>query len=226
MTRLPAFVALTLLSLTAQAAPRLTLHDLRLAGHLPPVPTVPAPPPPAPVTAYVVGDAHSFWTYDLAVMPPKNLQVPATCRGVGDTVYVFVADSVWGKKATQPDVDAIVNAFDKATPAHADQGITAAEAALFGPSPDVDGDPRLIVFIYSIASYQGQAFDGFFRAEDEGAYNASCKTNAQLYCSNVAEMIHVNASSPGSAYMIGVMAHEYQHLIHWGRDPTEESWLS
>ena len=26
--------------------------------------------------------------------------------------------------------------------------------------------------------------------------------------------------------MIGVMAHEYQHLIHWGRDPAEESWLN
>ena len=226
MTRLPAIVALTLLSFAAQAAPRLTLHDLRLAGHLPPAPTVPAAPPPAPATPYAVGDARAFWTYDLSVMPPKNQQIASTCRGVGDSVYVFVADSAWGSKASQSDVDAIVAAFDHATPAHADQGITAAETALFGPAPDVDGDPRLIIFIYPIASYQGQAFDGFFRAEDEGAYNAACKTNPQLYCSNVAEMIHVNASSPGSAYMIGVMAHEYQHLVHWGRDPSEESWLN
>jgi len=226
VTRVPAIILATLLSFAAQAAPHPSLRDLRHAGVLPPTPTFRARPPASTPLPQAVGDVRKFWTYDLSVMPPKNLQVDATCRGVGDTVYVLVADSVWGSKAVQSDVDAIIKAFDKTTPARPDQGITAAEASLFGPPPDVDADPHLFIFIYPIASFQGQAFDGFFRAEDEGPYDATCVTNPQEYCSNQAELIHVNATSPGSAYMIGVMAHEYQHLIHWGRDPAEESWLN
>ena len=39
-------------------------------------------------------------------------------------------------------------------------------------------------------------------------------------------MVHVNSTNPGSAYMLGVMAHEFQHLIHYVADPDEDSWIN
>lgn len=216
------------LALPATGAPgerRLSLDDLRRMHLLRPAPAPTARMvPPAP--AYAVGDQRGFWTYDLSVMPPKNKQVPATCRAVGETVAVFVADSEWPQKVDPTDVDAVVVAFDVATPLNDGLGISARNAALFGEPSDIDGDGRVIVFIYPIAGYQGNTFDGFFRAEDLAAFQAGCATNPQLYCSNEAEMVHVNSTNPGSPYMIGVMAHEVQHLLHFVADPDEDSWIN
>jgi MYXO-CTERM domain-containing protein len=97
---------------------------------------------------------------------------------------------------------------------------------LFGDMSDVDNDPKLIVFIYPIPGYQGQAFDGFFRAEDLAPFQAGCEANPMAYCSNEAEMIHVNSLNAGSDYMVGVMAHEFEHLIHHAYDQNEESWIN
>jgi hypothetical protein len=145
---------------------------------------------------------------------------------VGETVAVYVADSEWPQKVDPSDVDAIVAAFDVDTPLGDGVGITARNTDLFGASSDLDGDGKLIVFIYPIAGYQGNTFDGFFRAEDLAAFQAGCATNPMLYCSNEAEMVHVNSTNPGSPYMIGVMAHELQHLLHHVADPNEESWIN
>ena len=216
------------LALPAHAAPRpgrLSLDDLRRLAVLPAAPPRSALVPPLAAT-HTVGTARAFWTYDLSVMPPKNKQVAATCRGVGETVAVYVADSEWTAKVDQADADAIVQAFDVETPKGDGVGITARNAGLFGQPSDIDGDGRLIVFIYKIAGYQGNAFDGFFRAEDLGANPAGCASNPMLYCSNQAEMVHVNSTDPGSPYMLGVMAHEFQHLIHFVADPNEESWIN
>jgi hypothetical protein len=46
--------------------------------------------------------------------------------------------------------------------------------------------------------------------------------------SNEAEVVYLNhASRPvDSDYMLGVLAHEYQHLCHQAQDPEEESWVN
>jgi hypothetical protein len=230
MTSLPRLTALALLALAlpALATPhpaRWSLDDLRRLHVLPAAPPRATLVPPL-ATEHQVGTARAFWTYDLSVMPPKNKQVASTCRAVGDTVAVYVADSQWPAKVDQADVDAIVQAFDVDTPKADGVGITARNTDLFGQPSDIDGDGRLIVFIYDIAGYQGNTFDGFFRAEDLAANNPACANNPMLYCSNEAEMVHVNSTDPGSAYMLGVMAHEFQHLIHFVADPDEESWIN
>lgn len=209
-----------------QAQPTLTLDGLRRIGILPPKPTIFARPDSGPRAGFAVGEERELWTYDLSVMPPKNVSIPSTCRGVGETVAVFVADSEWSSAVSQSDIDAIIASFDVDTPNQNGVGIMAANIELFGAMSDVDGEPRLMVFIYEIPGYQGQAFDGFFRAEDLAPFQPGCESNPMAYCSNEAEMIHVNSSNAGSEYMIGVMAHEFQHLIHHNHDQNEESWIS
>jgi len=217
---------LTAPSVGLRADPIWTLDALRGAGVLPPKPTVFAHPMKDARVDYTVGDKRDLWTYDLSVMPPKNVSIASTCQGVGDTVVVFVADSEWDTKVIQADVDAIIHAFDVDTPNQSGAGIMATNTALFGAMSDVDGDPHLLVFIYAIPGYQGQAFDGFFRPEDLAPFKPGCESNPMDYCSNEAEIVHVNSHNAGSDYMIGVMAHEFQHLIHHAFDVNEESWIN
>ncbi len=176
-------------------------------------------------TPYKVGDQHAFWTYDLSVMPPRNVQVMATCRAVGVHAYVFVADDQWNVTVDQAKVDAMVKAFDTSTPA-SDEGIFEKDTTTFGDPPDIDGRSRIILLVYKIAGYQGYTFDGFFRPQDEQPFDPDCKTNPKKYCSNEAEMLHLNTKGIGTDYMNGVIAHEFQHLIHYNYDPEESTWLN
>jgi len=76
-------------------------------------PTATAQKDPAPQ----VGDQRTFWGWDLSVMPPTDRQFTATCRGVSDFGYVFVEDAHWDLDMNQTDVDAVLSAWDEATPA-------------------------------------------------------------------------------------------------------------
>jgi hypothetical protein len=173
-----------------------------------------------------VGETRKFWTYDLSVMPPKNVQVAATCRGVGDKVAVWIADSEWNKSVVQADVDAVLSAMEQATPRTPDAGVVANNEALFGAPPKFhEDDPELTLLVYDIPNYKQYSFDGFFRREDMAPFNASCANNPMLYCSNELGMIHVKSLDLGGEYMQGVIAHEYEHLAHFGKDPKEENWL-
>jgi hypothetical protein len=173
-----------------------------------------------------VGEARSFWTYDLSVMPPKNVQVAATCRAVGEHAAVWIGDAVWGKAVDQEDVDALLAALESTTPRTPGSGIVENNTALFGPPPQfAQGDPDLTVLAYDIPGYKGYLFDGFFRPEDLQPFNPSCKGNPMLYCSNELGMVHVDSANIGTDYMHGVVAHEMEHLIHFGADAGEVAWL-
>jgi len=173
-----------------------------------------------------VGDVRDFWTYDLSVMPPKNVQVAATCRAVGARAAVWIGDNVWDKAVKQADVDALLAALETATPRMPNSGLVENNAQLFGDPPHfAEGDPDLTLLVYDIPSYKGYSFDGFFRSEDFQPFNPACKTNPMLYCSNELGMIHVDSAGIGGDYMHGVVAHEFEHLIHFGADEGEEPWI-
>ncbi len=173
-----------------------------------------------------VGDARDFWTYDLSVMPPENVTVPAVCRAVGEKSAIWVADDVWESEVEQGDVDALIAALEEGTPRTPDSGIVDNNEVLFGIPPHfAEGDPDVTILVYDIAGYNGYEFDGFFRAEDLNPFMASCANNPMVYCSNELGMVHVTSKNLGSEYMQGVIAHEYEHLAHFGNDQFEENWL-
>jgi hypothetical protein len=177
--------------------------------------------------APTIGEERDFWHYDLSVMPPKNAQVKATCRGVSELVAIWIADDQWESEVTQNDVDSAMAAMESATPLTEDSGIVANNELLFGAPPKYyENDPEVTLLVYELEGFQGSIFDGYFRAEDLGPFISSCTTNPQLYCSNELAMVHVNSIGFGTDYMNGVVAHEYEHLAHFGQDPYEESWLN
>ncbi len=179
---------------------------------------------------FVVGDSRNFWSWSLAQMPPSDIEVPATCRAVGQHVYVFVADDLWGSDVDQADVDAVMEALEESTPAGSidpTQGIVPNEYDVFGEVPDaLDSDPKVFILLMELEQFGGTAFDGFFNAYNQ--YPDEDIMAQYGYHSNELEMVTVNATirSVSSEITMGILAHEYQHLIHWGGDVNEVTWLN
>ncbi|MBW2262489.1 MAG: hypothetical protein JRG91_10995 [Deltaproteobacteria bacterium] len=161
---------------------------------------------------------RTFWTWDLAVMPPSDTQVTASCRGWGEHVAVYVPDDIWLTSISGDDVVTIVETFEDATPADDARGIYDITTAAFGEPPDVDGEPRIVLLYMEMGSFMGTEFDGFFRAQDEAAGSYS----------NLTEMVHLNGVRlpTGQPYMLSIVAHEFQHLLHYRADPDEHPWIN
>ncbi|MDP2172865.1 MAG: FlgD immunoglobulin-like domain containing protein [Candidatus Cloacimonadaceae bacterium] len=177
---------------------------------------------------YNVGDTQIFWRWNLSVMPPLWIQTSATCRAVGEHCYIFVADSEWNVHMTQGNVDTILFRLEDSTVNDPTQGAIEMDIGLFGPIPDeLDNDPRLIVFYSALGSFQGTSFDGYF-----SPYNQVTEAQAQQMNppghSNECEMIYMTCYplSPVTPIRLSVLAHELAHLIHWGQDANEETWLN
>ncbi len=169
----------------------------------------------------VVGEVQTFWIWDLSVMPPVDAQIEAQCVGVSDHAYIFVETDRLGE-FSQEAADTVLTAFDEATPDASidpESGIFQIETDNFGPlTTDRDELPGVFLLYYEIGDFEGYTFDGYFRATD--------LTDDPT--SNHREMLHLNIvdRDPASDYMLGVVAHEFSHLINTPKDPTETGWLS
>lgn len=85
-------------------------------------------------------------------------------------------------------------------------------------TPGVDGDPHLYI-IY--AEGLGSRLMGYFSSADELHPLAHKYSNA-----HEAFVLSSDTVSLGSEYALGVLAHEFQHMIHWYRDRNEASWVN
>jgi immune inhibitor A len=85
-------------------------------------------------------------------------------------------------------------------------------------TPGVDDDPRLYILY---AGGLGSSIAGYFSSADEYSHLAHPYSNEK-------EMFYVNADNqtPGDPYLLGVLAHEFQHMIQWAHDRNEETWMN
>ena len=138
----------------------------------------------------------------------------ATCRYKGTHCYIFVEERQWDIIAAQPDVDKLGALFDAATPADPERGIFEMAVDAFGEPADEDGDPRIFILVLDIPD---ERVVGYF--DDELYERAQPELRR--------DTIYLDASKVAfSAYLAhATLAHEFQHLIHWGRDSDEERWI-
>lgn len=222
-------VAAGLALAAGMAAPPAARSEVRCATHQPGMPGVadlvesprardpgltPAGPPPDPG----LGDSWTWYTWKLNG-PPTPDPRSCTVRGVGVNCYVVVEDTQWNVNVNQADVDAIVARFDDfSVGAWPDEGIWDLDTSTFGMPPDpLDNDPRIYILWYDFDI----AADGFFWAFDQ------FPDGTQPYASNECEVVYMNCSDrdPGSDYMISIIGHEFEHLIHFARDEDEVAWV-
>jgi hypothetical protein len=153
-----------------------------------------------------VGMSRPFWTYDFA--QKKNLHITATLQIVTDHAKWWVQDDI------TVDVNRLrtnANFFES--------NIYPTNRRLYGSewSPGIDGDPHINVLVAKIPG----AAAGYFSSSDE----------LPLWVNEFSaekEMIYVNslAAQPGAAYLNSIVAHEFCHMIEFGRQKRSSVWFN
>lgn len=170
----------------------------------------------ADVKPVEVGDQASFNTYNLE--HNCNEKIKATCKKIGKHCYIYVQN---GQKVDQKTIDKLANAFDNK--------IYPTDRQMFGNewSPGIDDDPRITLLLLDIKDGYNPSTGNY--AYTGGYFNAGdCYTKAKYPTSNQKEMLYldINPSDPTSDKFLSVVAHEFQHMIHWNHDPKEYTWLN
>jgi len=153
-----------------------------------------------------VGSVQSFWVSDNDEV--VNFQVQAELVYTSEHVYFWIEQGV---KYDLNDVTALVDDFERHT--------YPTNRAFFGSewTPGVDGDPHLYILY---ASGLGFSTAGYFSSVDEFSPLVHEYSNGH-------EMFYLSADNvrlwEGFAYT--VLAHEFQHMIHWALDRNEDTWL-
>lgn len=154
-----------------------------------------------------MGEQQNFWVHDLD--SNQNNEVSATLRYITPHVYFWAQN---GLDINESEMKALVDTFENE--------IYPTDREFFGSewSPGIDGDEHIYI-LYS----RGLGFSvaGYFSSSD------STHPLIQEY-SNAHEMFLFNADNTplGGDYAYAVLAHEFQHMIHWNNDLNETSWLN
>ena len=160
-----------------------------------------------PLAPYSAGAQKSFWVLDSETSQP--FKVDATLHSVTDHAYFWIEDGI---RFNPSDLEVLATSFENQ--------IYPTNREFFGSewSPGVDGDPHLYILY---ASGVGGIIAGYFSPRDEYPPEASEYSNAH-------EMFLLNADKVelDSDFAHGVLAHEFQHMIHWYRDRNEEIWMN
>jgi len=159
------------------------------------------------------GDAYS---------PSNYVAIPASLRGLGKRIQVYVALEDQGSVQAETVKD-IIQSFD--------DRIYPLMSSRFGPALDVDGDGRFTILLSSWLEHLGggrYAVDGFVRVADlDRAF--------QSPLGNQCDMMYLSTSLLSGPYLRTVLAHEYMHAVLAGRKgrrgqpggppQEEEGWL-
>jgi immune inhibitor A len=162
---------------------------------------------PAPAGPRQEGEQDTFWVTN--VNTNENFQVDATLQYVTPHVYFWVENGV---NYDQDELVDLADAFE--------EKMYPTNREFFGSewSPGIDGDEHIYILY---ARGLGMSIAGYFSSAD------STHPLAHEY-SNGHEMFLFNADNTdlGDEFTYGVLAHEFQHMIHWYQDRNETSYLN
>jgi immune inhibitor A len=162
-------------------------------------------PRTVPAKTYRVGDTEQFWVANNDTGEHRQI----TAR----LVYITPHSYFWaeeGARYDEGDVKRLMDTFENE--------IYPTNREFFGEefNPGIDDDPHIYV-IY--ASGLGRGVSGYFNSSD--SYNPLVNEY-----SNAHETYMLSATENLAAeYTYGVLAHEFQHMIHFASDRNETSWL-
>ncbi len=162
---------------------------------------------PAAPPLYRVGDMQTFWVTDEDTTTVHTVE--AQLAAVTAHVYLWVDTGV---SYRPEDAEALAQFFE--------ERVYPTNRAFFGSewSPGIDGDPHIYILF---ARGLGRRLAGYFSSADE-------LPPAVHEYSNAHEMFLLSADNLSLAgeEIRSVLAHEFQHMIHWYRDRNETTWLN
>lgn len=162
------------------------------------------PPPAAP---FQVGAQETFWATNTD--SAESFEVETTLRYVTPHAYWWIENGV---SYSESELQALAETFEN--------DIYPTDREFFGSewTPGVDGDEHLYIVL---AEDLGFSLAGYFSSADEVHPLAHEFSNAH-------EMFFLNADNIdlGEEFTYSVLAHEFQHMIHWYGDRNEETWMN
>ncbi len=164
------------------------------------------PPIEGPAEPLPVGTKDTFWISDYT---DEHVQVEATLHYVTEHAYFWVDDTAEFDPA---DLELLANKFENK--------IYPVTRRFFGSewTPGIDNDEHIyIVFARRVGIYTA----GYFSSADEMHPLAHDFSNGH-------EMFVLNIDNVEMAdeFTWSVLAHEFQHMIHWYHDRNENVWVN
>jgi len=154
-----------------------------------------------------VGDTRLFWVANVSSYPYEFYQLNFTLKVNGPHSLIY-------SNSTRPESEL----FDMNTSFESVVYPTLTD--YFGLPPDIDGNEKIIFLVFDIDAIPTPGVVvGFFYLLNQYSYIQD--DYPQMY-SNEAEILHIDHLYAAD---IGTIAHEFQHLIHFGHDDDENTWL-
>lgn len=188
-------------ALVGVVVPERDLNDLaRRLGGASEIPGVPI----NPLREYQVGDRDRFFVHG----DSRVTEIGAEMVYANDVVYM------WFEIGTSYDLGVVQNLADRFA-----NEVYPRVRSIFGSesSPGVDGDPRLHILHTDDI---GASVAGFF-------YSLHQYSSVAVPVSNQREMFFMapDLFFVPNEYYLGVLAHEFQHMIQFNVDSNEYSWM-
>ena len=156
---------------------------------------------------YAVGTRRLFSASN--VDTDEQFTVTAKLEYKTEHVYMWVEEDVGFREG---DLRAAADLFEEQT--------YVTDRSFFGSEwmPGVDNDPHVSILH---ATNLGNSVAGYYSSADQFV-------SAVRDDSNEMEMFYINMDNVvvDSDFYNGVLAHEFQHMIHWYNDRNEETWLN
>jgi len=160
-----------------------------------------------PITNFDVGSQQDFWVSN--VDENEYYEIRGSLAYITDHVYFWIQEEV---PFNPEDVKQLAETFENE--------IYPTNREFFGSewTPGIDGDPHLYILY---AKDLGSNLAGYFSSADEQHPMAHEYSNA-----HEAFVLNSDVVKLDNEFAYGVLAHEYQHMIHWFRDRDEASWVN
>ncbi len=156
---------------------------------------------------YPVGTRHLFHVSN--VDTDEQFDIYAILEQKTEHVYMWVEEGV---RFDRDELKDAVDLFEERS--------YPTDRAFFGSewNPGVDNDPHVSILH---ARNLGNSVAGYYSSADEFV-------SAVREDSNEMEMFYINIENVtiNDNFYNGVLAHEFQHMIHWYNDRNEETWLN
>jgi len=164
-------------------------------------------PKTVPSKEYKIGDQETFWVTN--VDTTESFQTTTTLKYITPHAYFWIDNNA---DYNQDELERLGDTFEKQ--------IYPTDREFFGSewTPGIDGDPHIYI-LYVRGT--GRSNAGYFSTPDE--FNPMVREY-----SNGHEMFFFNADNVdlGSEEAYSVLAHEFQHMIHFNTDRNESSWMN
>lgn len=175
--------------------------------------------PDQPAREKNLGQKDPFWVRNVGTGVFE--QITANLRSIGKHCYVYVAED---QSVSQAAINKVQSKFD--------QVIYSVNTTHFGNEwkPGIDGDNKVYLLLSDIQDGYSNPNDGYvagyFFAGDE-MLQAEFPSHSKVK-SNEKEIVYLDTypSDPDADDYMEIVAHEFQHMIHYNQDSKEVTWVN